>query len=155
MFSAFTESLVNRPSGVRRQVNRSRVFHWCVKKNIFSLPSLWLNGQLGPLQTFLAEEWLRAVTESENTSAMLEVSHLPLLQLCYLLLSPVEISKELNLRVTHMKDTSKPSWFSFLFLLEEREPDMTSVSSSSTSLKLLAPSWIHKEEEDKKEVVFT
>lgn len=60
-----------------------------MKKSIFSSPPPQLNGQLGSLRAFLAEDWPGEGDgrESENTSAMLEVIHLPLLRLSYLSLS--------------------------------------------------------------------
>lgn len=119
-----------------------------MKRSIFSLPSPLLNGQLGPLRAFLAEEWPER--KSKNTSAMLEVIHLPLLQKSgyprRLVASTVEISKQPHVLQTRIKtslQSQAPLSSALLFLQEEARPDTPWTGSSSTSLKLLAPSQMY------------
>lgn len=101
----------------------------CMKRSIFSLPSPRLNGQLGPLRAFLAEERPGEGDDraSENTSATLEVIHLPLLQKTRR--STVEISKT----ASSPPDSHKTS------LQTPRLRSRPASSSSLTRTKLVAP----------------
>lgn len=137
------KGLVNRSGGVRRQVNRGRVFHRCLKRSIFSLPlpaspPPGLDGQLGPLRAFLAK---RGQGE-KNTSAMLEVIHL---FHCVKILEPFGY---LSLYGGNFQTASSPPDF------HENNPSKTRAPLSldllqetgppRTSLKLLAPSDPHE-----------
>lgn len=81
VFCLHWEGPVNRSGGLETGKQRQGVPR-CINRSIFSLPSPRLNGQLGPLRAFLAEEWPEEGDDrkSENTSAALELIHLPLLQ---------------------------------------------------------------------------
>lgn len=143
------EGLVNRSGGVRRQVNKRQGVPQCMKRSIFSLPSPRLNGQLDPLRAFLAKERPKEGDDrkSENTSAMLEAIHLPLLLntlRCLLLYSgnfQTASSPPRSHKTALQSRAPLPS--ALLFLPRETQLDMTLMGSSSTSLKLLAPSQMH------------
>lgn len=111
------EGLVNRSGGVRRQVNRGRVFHSAWRGVFLACHrSSWMDNW-----ALCEPSWQRGrrqkQRESENTSAMLEVIHLPLLQntrpsaTCP---STVEISKQFHLLQTHIKQLFKAQLISLI-----------------------------------------
>lgn len=123
-----------------------------MKRSIFSLPSPRLNGQLGPLRAFLAEEWPEEADDrkSENTSAMLEVIHLPLLQNTLSCFSLYSGNFQTASSPPHSHKTTLQSQAPLLFLLDETKLDTPRTGSCSTSLKLLAPSQMLMKQRRKK-----
>lgn len=129
-----------------------------MKRSIFSLPSRQLNGQLGPLRAFLAKERPEEGDDRKQKHPGHTGSHPSSIASKYRTLSYSSLCSGNFQRVllkqpdSHKTTLQSPTPLSsaLFFLQEETKLDTKHTGSSSTSLKLLAPSQIHMKHKWKK-----